>query len=270
MARPRKIQQDALLEIIRKYTEDNPYTSTLKYSALVKYAKTKLGYEDISYQDFSRNKTIKEFVEIHNARSNMTSYMKNWSDDKNRKLEKFSFNVDTVVDRYMNNKKQLKAVLKVFKDIYDKSFESLAEYAKKDAEKAKIINEQKEKIEELEKKNTELIHEIKSKKESKSSDYRTEKLKYMYLTVQDMISNNRYHIENESEIIDILKNFGYSANDIVDVKEILKKEFDTEELDLIASTEESMYEEVENVETTPKEKVTSIKGKKLKQLNFMK
>jgi hypothetical protein len=113
--RPRKVPSEELLTIVEKYLVENQYITILKYSDLAKYSK-ELGYAEITYQDFCRNKEIKAFIEEYNRQKKMTMYSKLNSD----KLDKLSFNVDDVVDKNIKNVKQLKVILKIFKNIYDK------------------------------------------------------------------------------------------------------------------------------------------------------
>lgn len=246
MARPRKYSDEVLLEIIRKYMKDTPYLTDLKYSDLVKYAKDKLGYESIAYQDFSRNSTVKEFVEIQKERKKMSNYIKNHKN--NGTYEKYNFNVDQVVDKYINNPRQLKAVLKLFKESYDNSFEMLTEQHEAIKESANTISEQKKAIEELKEKNKQLREEKKSLNEYNSTNYNFQKLKYMYLLLNDMVTQSNFYIETEDEIMDILKNFGYKSNDILDIEAVIKEDFPLEKVTVKPNTNESKADDINNKE----------------------
>ena len=267
MARPRKISESQLLDIINKYIQNHPYVSTLKYSDLVRYAKSELGYKDITYQDFSRNNKAKEFVEIHKQRKDMTTYIKLNKD----KLERFNFDVDTLVGKYENNPKQLKAVLKVFKEAYDKSFDLLSNFTESDSKNLNIIKEQEKFIEDLKKENKDLRNEINIQKEANSGSYRMEKLKWMYLLLKDMITQNNYYIETEGEIVDILKNFGYTSNDIVDVKKIIEDDFSQEKTNNTSNShkiEEDSCSAKDDIDNTD-DNVTPLRKTQLKLPNFM-
>ncbi|MCI1585687.1 MAG: hypothetical protein LKH84_20735, partial [Clostridium beijerinckii] len=71
MARPRKLSEEELFNIIERYLIDNPYIVSLKFSELASYSQ-ELGYNDVTYQDFSRNKEIKKFVDEFKKQKKMT------------------------------------------------------------------------------------------------------------------------------------------------------------------------------------------------------
>ncbi|WP_308780436.1 hypothetical protein [uncultured Clostridium sp.] len=232
MARPRKISQDELMGIIEKYLIENPYITTLKYSDLANYS-IELGYSKVTYQDFSRCDYIKKFVDEYKKQKEMTDYSK----ESTNKLEKLEFNVDSVVDKNIKDKKQLKVILKVFKIGYDKAFDKLIEYRDKAIEYYNKIREQEKYIEELKEKNRLLRRQIKENEERYIKNREKQKYKWIYLTIKDFIENCNTSIESKEEIIDILKNFGYTGeNDIVNETEIIEREFknkDDEEVSLI-------------------------------------
>jgi len=258
MARPRKISEEQLIEIIKKYIENTPYISTLKYADLAKYAEKELGYKSITYQDFSRNKKTQEIIETYNDQKKISSYIRYNSD----KLEKLSFDVDSVVDKYSNDLRQLKVILKVFKDGYDRAFSELIKYGESDTQNKETIKVQEQVIKELKEKNTELRAKLNSKTGENQESFRMEKLKYMYILLNDMINESHYYIETKEEIIDILKNFGYTSNDIANVEDILQNEFKIDN--------EVNKEELEEQEPISKDNVVSIKKSKLKLPDFMK
>lgn len=247
MARPRKYSEEKLLEIVLAYMKDTPYLTNLKYADLVRYAQEELNYKDIAYQDFSRNNTVKEFIIEQKERKNMSSYLKNHEDDT---YEKLQFDVDQLVDKYIKQPKQLKAVLKLFKESYDKSFELIVEQHESIKKSANLISEQEKAIKDLKEKNKKDLENLKEKnkklreenkklREFNSTSYKFEKLKYMYLLLNDMVAQSNFYIETENEIMDILKNFGYSSNDILDVKTIVNEDFTLEKVTIKSDKSES-------------------------------
>lgn len=262
MARPRKISEEELFNILNKYIENNPYITTLKYADLVRYSKEELGHENIEYQDFSRNKNIKEFIKIYKERKDMTSYIKL----NNDKLEKVDFNVDDVVDRYKSTPKQLKSILKVFKDVYDNAFSLLSKYEKSNSKNMEIIKEQENTISNLKEKNKELREQLVTQKQNNSESYRIEKLKWVYLGIKDIIDNTSYDIETKEEVLDILKNFGYSSEDVVDVEKIIQDEFSVEKVidEPIVNGEEN-----KSNDDNPKSNVIHLEKSKLNLPSFM-
>ena len=262
MARPRKLSDEELLEIVEKYIIEKPYIVSLKYTDLAKYSQEELGIENVTYQDFSRNKKIKEAVDIYKKQKDMTMYIKLNSD----KLEKLDFNVENIVEKYKNDPKQLKVILKVFKEGYDRAFDTIIEYDDCDKKNRDIIKEQEKAIKELKEKNKELRNELNKKAEVSKENKATEKLKWMYLLLNDMINQKNCRIETKDDIIDILKNFGYSKSDTVNIEDILKSEFRNQE-------DEIALDKNEEHETLSQEnKVISInKNKnKLELPDFMK
>ncbi|NSB15665.1 hypothetical protein [Clostridium beijerinckii] len=260
MARPRKLSEEELFNIIERYLIDNPYIVSLKFSELASYSQ-ELGYNDVTYQDFSRNKEIKKFVDEFKKQKKMTMYSKL----NNDKLEKLEFNVDDVVDKNIKDKKQLKVILKVFKMGYDKAFDKLLEIGKDIKELKNKIIEQNNVIEELKEKNKLLRMQMKENEERYSRNKKKEKEKWIYLTIKDLINETNFSIKSEEQIINIMKNLGYDIkDDIIDMDNIINNEFKNIE-----------YKENENKEIAIKdnaEKVISLhkKDKKLDIPDFMK
>ncbi|ALB46991.1 hypothetical protein [Clostridium beijerinckii] len=256
MARPRKLSDDELLKIVEKYIIEKPYIVSLKYTDLAKYSQEELGIENVTYQDFSRNKNVQRFVELHKKQKDMTTYIRLNSD----KLEKLNFNVENIVEKYKNDSKQLKVILKVFKEGYDKAFDTLIKYDDSDKKNRNIIKEQEKAIKELKDKNKELRAKLSQTIENSKQNKDTERLKWMYLLVKDMINKKNCRIEANEDIIEILKNFGYLKDDIANVENILNNE--------LKNSEEKIH--LEENETLSEEKVISMNENKLKLPNFMK
>ena len=370
MARPRKLSDEELLKIVEKYIIEKPYIVSLKYTDLAKYSQEELGIENITYQDFSRNKKIKEAVEIYKKQKDMTMYIKLNSDkleklnfnvenivekykndprqlkvilkvfkdgydrafdaiieydncnkknrdlikeqekaikelkEKNKelrnelnkkvevskenkvteaveiykkqkdmtmyiklnsdKLEKLNFNVENIVEKYKNDPRQLKVILKVFKDGYDRAFDAIIEYDNCNKKNRDLIKEQEKAIKELKEKNKELRNELNKKVEVSKENKVTEKLKWMYLLLNDMINQKNCRIETKDDIIEILKNFGYSKSDTGNIEDILKSELKNKE-DKIPLDKNEEYEKL-----SQENKVISINKNRLELPDFMK
>jgi len=261
MARPRKVQLEKLHEIIEKYLIENQYITTLKYSDLAKYGE-ELGYGGITYQDFCRNKNVKAFVDEYNKQKKMTMYSKLNSD----KLEKLNFNVDNVVDKNIKDKNQLKIILKVFKNGYDRSFDCLVENDKIIKECQNKIKEQDKAIKELKEKDRLLRKKINENEELYHTSRDKEKEKWIYLTIKYLMEESNMSIKNEKYIIEILKNLGYyKKEDIINEKDIINSKFKNNEGNI------EFENEIDSEENNEKE-VISIKKKehRLKVPDFMK
>lgn len=273
MARPRKVSDEKLQEIFTKYITDIPYITTIKYADLARFANEKLGYADITYQDFSRNKAMKVIVDTYNDQNRLSTYIRN----NNDKVMKLEFNVDALVDKYKNDPKQLKVVLKAYKNGYDRGFEELTNYAKTDKENQEIIKKQEQIIKELNQKNKQLRAELKEQNKKNKNNYKIDKIKWMYLLLKDMINQNNCYIESEEEAIDILKNFGYESSDTLDIESIIKSEFDAKCVDEIVeknicTVEEGIMTKDNSVIINQKNNAVSINKNKtqLEIPNFMK
>jgi len=263
MARPRKLSDDELLKIIEKYIIEKPYIVSLRYTDLAKYSQEELVIENITYQDFSRNKKIQQVVDLYKKQKDMTTYIKINSD----KLEKLDFNVENIVEKYKNDPKQLKVILKVFKEGYNKAFDILIEYNDSDKKNRNIITEQEKAIKELKEKNKELRDKLNQTIETRKENKHTERFKWMYLLLKDMINQKNCSIETEENIIDILKNFGYSKDDIVNIDEILNDEFKNKQAEIFIEESDN------NIILSEKDcdkKVISINNNKLKLPDFRK
>lgn len=252
MARPRKYTTDTLLTIIERYLSDNEYITKLTYANLTEYAKG-IGYEKIDWQDFGRNKEIKKFVEEYNKQKKLTMYSKLNSD----KLAKLDFNVEDIVDKNIKDTRQLKAILKVFKEGYDKAFNKIIENEEIIKECKVKIEEQLEVINQLKEKNKSLRLEIKEIRETNKSDKNIEKERYIYSLLKYIIDTKNVPINDEEDILNILKNLiNLNTSDVMDEKEILEKEFKIEN-------------EIEQ-NTKEEENIISINKNKLNLPDFMK
>ncbi|WP_298840796.1 hypothetical protein [Clostridium sp.] len=260
MARPRKVKLEKLYEIIKEYLTENQYITTLKYSDLAKYSK-ELGYKDITYQDFCRNTHIKAYIDEYNKQKKMTMYSKLNSD----KLEKLNFNVDGVVDKNIKDKNQLKVILKIFKNGYDRAFDTLVDNDKIIEEYINKIREQEKAIKELKEKNSLLRKKVNENEELYHANRNKEKGKWIYLAIKYLMEENNMTIKSEEYIIEILKNFGYhKEEDIINEKDIINSEFKNNDGNTKSDNEIGLND-------LNKEKIIPIKKKhELKIPDFMK
>lgn len=272
MARPRKVSDEQLQEILTKYITDTPYITAIKYADLAKFANEELGCTDVTYQDFSRHKAMKEIIATYNEQNRLSTYIRK----NNDKVVKLEFNVDALVDKYKNNPKQLKVVLRAYKNGYDRGFEELANYAKTDKENQEIIKQQEQVIKDLNQKNKELRVQLKEEKEKNKNSHKVDRIKWMYLLLKDMINQNNCYIESEEEVVDILKNFGYKSSDTLDVESIIKSEFDIKDVDEIVeknihAVEEKIITKEKSVAINQQDNIIQINNKqKLELPDFMK
>lgn len=260
MARPKKFSTGELLSIVNKYLVENQYITKLKHSDLAKYS-NELGYTEITYQDFCRNKEIKAFIDEYNRQKKMTMYSKNNSD----KLEKLNFNVDDVVDKNIKEVKQLKIILKIFKNIYDSGFDRIIKYEDIIKEYENKLKEQEKAIKDLKEKNTLLRNKLSDSEKLYHSSRNNDKEKWIFLTIQYLIKESNITIKSEDQIIEILKNIGYAKNEeLINEKDIIKSEFNNTDEDLQPQNiVESEKENEENI-------IPINKGHKLKIPDFMK
>lgn len=148
VGRSRKYTTKQLMSIIDKFMESKEFIVKLKYTELEEFAKTILGFNDISYQDFRRNKEVKVAIDKFNN-VNINTDFKSIS-PKTSKIVKF--NVDSFVAKYSNKPDIQKAILNMFNKRYEDAF---AELSKKNKE----IEYYKNKIMDLESQ----INDLKSK-----------------------------------------------------------------------------------------------------------
>ncbi|WP_286910845.1 hypothetical protein [Clostridium sp. UBA1652] len=218
MARPRKLKDQDLVEILEKYMSETPYITTLKYTDLARFANEN-GYENVTHQDFCRNKLVKNFVSEFKKQNKLTTY----SNLKLDKINKLTFNVEDIVEKYDRDKKQLINIFKVFQSNYYRAFDKMEELSKE-------LSSAKEKLKEQEK-SIKLLKEQKLKLRKEMDDiedkYRTykkeDKNRYIHATIKDLIAESNITIKSEEDIIDLLKNFGIKGEDLVDEDSTLKK-----------------------------------------------
>ena len=221
MARPKKVNDDLLLEIIKKYLEDNIYITKLKFSDLVEHANN-MGYTNIKYTDFYRSKSINEFIEKFNEQRTKSSLRKTDGDE----LHYYNFLVEDIVEKYHKDKVQLKAILNIFKESYDKTFKELSKLQSKidksqseNQELKNILKNANEKNKTLKIENDELKRKIRDNKKDEKSRCMLEGIKYLADTKNIVISD-------ESDIMNIMKNFKNAnayESDVIDVEQLLSE-----------------------------------------------
>ena len=262
MARKRKYSDEVLISILKMYIKENPYTPKLKFTSLASYAND-IGYSDIIYQDFFRNKKLNEIIKEYNSRRSMDSL----SDIDSDNLVHHDFSVEAIVEKNYKDKKQLKAVLKIYKVAYDNIFKR-AEHLENELEKRdsyiketeKMLLEQQEKIKKLKSDINELKaknHEIKLNKKNES----------ILSLIKYIVDTKNIVITDESDVAEIIKNFNDRTdikNDTVTNSEVLKEATIEKQLN------NNTY--ITNINADESAKVISFENKKtkLKMPDFMK
>ncbi|EJT6170773.1 hypothetical protein QTI99_06510 [Clostridium perfringens] len=247
MARPRKYSTDSLLLIVKDYLVENEYITKLTYADLEKYSK-RIGYKDINWQDFGRNFEVKSFVKEYNKQKKITMYTKlNYE-----KLTKLNFDVETIVEKNIKDKRQLKAILKIFKEGYDRAFEKIINNDEIITEYKMKIEEQNKTINKLNKQNKELKNKLKEFESCNKLNRNIERDKYMYSLLKYIIDNKNIPINTSEDVLNLLKNIVSDKNsDVENSINILRENYTMEK------------------EVTKKEKVITIKENKLKIPNFI-
>ncbi len=69
MARPRKLTDENLMDILENYTSKIPYITTIQYTDLARFI-NRNGYENVTHQDFCRNKLIKILLMSTKSKTN--------------------------------------------------------------------------------------------------------------------------------------------------------------------------------------------------------
>lgn len=223
MARPRKLTEDVLMKIIEQYISEVPYITTLKYTELARFANDN-GYENVTHQDFCRNKLVKTFVNEFKKQNKLTDY----SNLELEKINKLTFNVEDIVEKYNTDKRQLINVFKVFQKSYNRAFDKI-DSLREELDKAnKKLEENKKHMKVLTEKNTSLRKEIGEVKEKYITYKNEEKIKYIYATIKDLISETNFTIKSEEDILDLLNNYGIRGikyADIIDEEKIKEEVF---------------------------------------------
>lgn len=258
MARQKKISTDELFNIISKYVENKKYITKIKYSDLVIFSK-ELGYENIIFQDFRRNETIKSFVEKYNEEHGLSKYLK----INKTQLEKVEFNVEAIVNNNSKDIKQLKTILNVYKEIYDRAFLKIEQIEIEKKEMSSTlsiienkINLQNSELNEAKKANKLLRQELSDLKNKIKKDKKNSEQEWIIIAIEYLLKKKRILIQDEIQLIDILKNLGYrDNNELIDVDKIIKN-----------LNEENCSNEIKKVENN----ISNINNKKLKVPKFMK
>lgn len=156
VGRKRKYSEEELREMIEKYLEAHPFVVKLQYKKIAEYANEHLNLEnEVSYQDFRRNTTIKSEIEnLNNVNSDPDLKITKGSGPKMIKL-----NVENFVDKYSDNSKMQKVILNKFNQKYEEAFAELSKKNKKEQEYEERILELENTIKELKIENRRLSSE---------------------------------------------------------------------------------------------------------------
>lgn len=191
VGRKRKYSEKDLREIIDKYLEAHPFVVKLQFKKIAEYANEHLNLEnEVSYQDFRRNLTIKSEIEnLNNINSKPDLRITKGSGPKIIKL-----NVENFVDEYSNNPKMQKVILNKFNQKYEEAFVELSKNNKKEQEYEEKILELENKIKELKSENTKLSSENRNltsmnAKVNKILDFRLDLDLYEDLKLRKVVSS---------------------------------------------------------------------------------
>ena len=153
VGRNRKYSEEQLREMIEKYLEANPFLVKLQFKKIAEYANEHLNLEnEVSYQDFRRNATIKSEIEDFNNTNSKPDLKIN----KSNGTKMIKLNVESFVDKYSNNPKMQRLILNKFNRKYEHAFVELSKKNKKEQEYEEKILELENSIKELKSKNKEL------------------------------------------------------------------------------------------------------------------
>lgn len=191
VGRKRKYSEKDLREIIDKYLEAHSFVVKLQFKKIAEYANEHLNLEnEVSYQDFRRNLTIKSEIEnLNNINSKPDLRITKGSGPKIIKL-----NVENFVDEYSNNPKMQKVILNKFNQKYEEAFVELSKNNKKEQEYEEKILELENKIKELKSENTKLSSENRNltsmnAKVNKILDFRLDLDLYEDLKLRKVVSS---------------------------------------------------------------------------------
>lgn len=248
MSRPRKLTDEDLMKILEEYINESPYITTLKYTDLARFAKEN-GYENVTHQDFCRNKLVKSFVNEFKKQNKLTTY----SNLKLAKVNKLTFKVEDIVDKYNKDKKQLINILKVFQSNYYRSFDKIEELSNELSRAKEMLKEQEKSIKLLKEQRAELKKEIENIERKYRINKNEEKNRYIYATIKDLMAESNLTIKSKEDIIDLLKNYGLSnikGEDLVN-EDLILKELEFKKVDekrLINSSKEKNNISLNNIE----------------------
>lgn len=218
MANKKKFSSEELINLVKGYVANTKYLNKIKYSDLVKYAE-KIGYENIIYLDFSRDKKVKELINNFNEKIKLTDYNK-----INSSINPINLDVNYIVDNCHSDKRNQKVILNMFKDNYNSLCKELANIKDINDNLNKTIAEQEVQINKLKE---QLTKEKEEKLKLKSIEYKTnlnidrtiKALNYLIdkKCIKILSENDFEHIIkktlkiNESDLLDNVDDF-YSEN----------------------------------------------------------
>lgn len=177
-------------------------------------------------------------------------------------LEKVDFNVEAIVNNNSKNIRQLKAILNVYKEIYDRAFLKIEqiEIEKKEMSSTLAIfenkiNLQNSELNEVKKGNKLLRQELSDLKNKIKKNKKNSEQEWIIIAIEYLLKKKRILIQDEIQLIDILKNLGYKDNnELIDVDEVIKN-----------LNGEICSNEIKKVENN----ISNINNKKLKVPKFM-
>lgn len=196
VGRKKKFETAELLEIIKKYIDDNQYITKLKYVDLVNYSKKFLGYEKIYSQDFMRNGEIKEIIKKFNS--------KILSAENNSSVNFVDIDVNSIIDN--NDANMQKTILRLYKDNYNKAFKELNRLKEQEVFMLKEIKNKEKLIKELISENKIMKKEILQFKENSRYTEKVIKEKRAINSVEYLYKKGIITELNKKDLVDLLRN----------------------------------------------------------------
>lgn len=217
--RKRKYTTEQLSSIIESYLSEKSFVIKIKYTDLEEFAKSKMGYDDIIYQDFRRNPDIKNMINEFNNVNSMVDIKSNTASNQYVK-----FHVDEFLDRYKNDTKTQAVILHKFNKKYE---EVCSELIKKNIQLEKMEAKYKKKINLLENENSSLKEKnkqlSKSNRDILSKNARLSRVEKFLLSVdiyEDLIKRKIAQPMDEENLRLLLLNAGLlKTNDIINISD---------------------------------------------------
>lgn len=123
VGRKKKFETSKLLEICDSYFKNNSVHGQINATLIAKYATEVLGFENIDYYHFTRDKDVKKLIDDYNNYNvNLVKY------DQTTFI---SLNPDTFMERFKSEPKIAKILLRQFSDRYQSLNQTTIELEKK-------------------------------------------------------------------------------------------------------------------------------------------
>ncbi|MDK0634428.1 hypothetical protein QTI80_03910 [Clostridium perfringens] len=248
MARPKKIETETLLEILNSYVDTNKYLTKLKYAQLVEHG-IEMGFENLIYQDFSRNKKVRTIVETFNANNSISAYIQENRESADN--TKINFIPSDIVRKYGNDKKHLESVLRVYEKSYNKAFEKIQILESKIESLLEKDRIQLETIKKLRAKTANTKEELSKVKRANRIDDELSKQERLLNALKMLFDMTTVPLESKEDLFELLKNLGYKNTTDLFSLDVMNSEEEKEENKLVQTI-------VDKIEKNEKEKNSKI------------